>query len=110
MENRLCLNKRPVYELPDDVLIGQYVRRKKNPSIPDFEPDICLTLFGASTGKNRKKYEVARQIWIKTGNVELIDFVLSYDFKNKLGAVNNLYFIDISNFKKIILEEFYGGE
>lgn len=74
MENRLCLNKRPVYELPDEVMVGQYDYRKNKPTIPNFEPDICLCVWGA-VGKLSKPKENAKQIWVKADNEELINFI-----------------------------------
>ena len=105
MENRLCLNKKPAYELPDDVLVGQYGRRKKKPSIPDFEPDICITNTGSIKVKN--KYETFCQIWIKTDNKDLINFIKTFDFESRLNKITNAYLMNINDFKKIILEEFY---
>lgn len=108
MENRLELNKKKTYELSDNVLVGQYVRRKNNPSIPGFEPDLCITNAGSIKVKN--KFETFYQIWIKTDNKELIDFIKTFDFEKKLNKITNAYLMNINDFKKIILEEFYGKD
>ena len=43
MENRLCLNKKPVYNLPEEIKTGQWVRNDDRPSrTPNFEPNLCL--------------------------------------------------------------------
>ena len=103
MENRLCLNKRLVYELPDEVIVGEY--RRTCPS-PKFEPDICISTYG--TVKVRSKKDNCMQIWIKTDNKELINFIKTFNFENKLNKTTNAYRMNINIFKKIILEEFYG--
>ncbi len=105
MENRLCLNKRPTYELPNEVIIGEYARRKKNPSIPNFEPDICITNRGSI--KIKEKYETFSQIWVKTDNKEFIEFIKTFDFESRLNKITNAYIMNINDFKKILLEEFY---
>lgn len=108
MENRLYLNKKPKYELPDEVLIGVY--EKRNPPrrdiVPDFNPDICLNVWG-KIGEIEEKYATKNQIWIKSKNKELLEFIENKDFKDSKN-----YFIapvlSANAFKKIILEEFYG--
>ena len=106
MENRLGLNKRPVYELPDEVLIGEYRARVNKVKVPNFEPDICLN--SKHNIKIDNKYNRKDQIWVKTNNERLIDFISSYNFDrlkdNGITGINNL---SISIFKKILLEEFY---
>ena len=106
IENRLSLNKKPKYELPDEVLIDKYERRKKNGRIPDFVPDICLTSFGSIRVKPPRNTVV--QIWVKTDNKELLKFIRSFDFESKLFKITNSYNMEVWKFKKIILEEFYG--
>ena len=107
VENRLCLNKRVVYELPDEVLVGEYRRRPdiKKCKTPNFKPDICLnTKYKIETGEKKSNSD---QIWIKTDNSELIGFIKEYDFSSKIisMSIKHLY---VWKFKKIILEEFYG--
>lgn len=81
MENRLCLNKKPVYELPGDVMIGQYTRRnKKEDVVPNFEPDICISAFG--TIGIREAKQTVTQIWVKSNNKELIEFIRNFRFLN----------------------------
>lgn len=103
MENRLKLNKKIKYELPDEVIIGEY-RRTCTP--PKFEPDICITTFGNIEVKDKEA--TCLQIWIKTDNKELINFIKTFNFENKLNKTTNAYRMNINIFKKILLEEFYG--
>lgn len=102
LENRLMLNKKPVYELPDEVITGIYMNKYQE---PDFKPDICICVWGA-VGKISEPKENAKQIWVKTDNTELIDFIKTYDWGKEAHrmATPNL---NIWKFKKIILEEFY---
>ena len=104
MENRLCLNKRKIYNLPDEVAIGLYMNKYQDVS---FNPDICLCVWGAGNcGKIRKYKEDAKQIWVKTDNEELINFIKRYNWNkeaHKMATPN----LNMWKFKKIILEEFY---
>lgn len=106
IENRLCLNKKPIYELPDDVLIGFYNKYNdvERCLIPKFEPDICLNTWGNMSISTKK--ESSRQIWVKTKNKELLDFIRNNDWSKYLKYTTYKY-INIWLFKKIILEEFY---
>lgn len=107
MENRLELNKRPVYELPDEVVVGEYRMRPdiKRCKTPDFEPDICLN--SKYNVKVSNKGNASDQIWIKSDNNRLIEYIKKCDFNKHLNSVSikHLY---LWKFKKIILEEFYG--
>lgn len=109
MENRLKLNKRPTYELPDDVMIGQYTRRnKKEDVVPNFEPDIVICNWGqGNIGKVREKKQDAKQLWIKISDKKILDFIINYNWKNCIKDIGSP-FIGVPLFKKIILEEFYG--
>ena len=104
MENRMGLNKKPVYELPDDVLVGDY---RKGIKTPDFEPDLCINTWGSGTGKIYNKYETTRQIWVKTNNEELKECIKNIDFKKHMMSTNGLYTLSLWKFKKIVLEEFF---
>lgn len=105
MENRLKLNKKPKYELPDkDALIKSY---KRNYSKISFEPDLCLVQWGRNLGEECKKETHLKELWIKTDNKELMDFIRRYNFRKLRGNAPN-YELAISDLKKIILEEFYG--
>ena len=108
MENRLCLNKKPVYELPDEVIVGEYSYSKdiKRYKEPDFEPDICIANFGSSIGVDTKK-RCCQQIWVKSNNKELITFLNNVNWKNRSKTYTTPK-IELWQFKKIILEEFYG--
>ena len=106
MENRLCLNKRPVYELPDEVMVGNYDWRRNKPTIPNFEPDICISAWG-NVGEVQVKGEKTSQIWIKTDNKKLIDFIKNINLKEYINGISTLK-IECWKFKKILLEEFYG--
>lgn len=106
MENRLELNKKPRYELPDEVLVGLYMNKYQK---VNFEPDVCLCVWGVSVGKLSKPREYAKQIWVKTDNEELINFIKRYNWNkeaHKMTAPN----LNMWRFKKIILEEYYGGK
>lgn len=104
MENRLCLNKKPKYELPDkNILIKSY---KRNYSKIDFEPNLCLVQWGRNLGEECKKETHLKELWIKTDNINLINFIKSYNFRSLRNNAPN-YELAITDFKKIILEEFY---
>jgi hypothetical protein len=109
MENRLCLNKKPVYELPGEVLIELYEYQVKDLSrnkIPDFEPDICINIFGCLGVKEPRT--TAGQYWIKSNNKELLKFIENYDFEKLVkNKITNAYTLPLWQLKKIILEEFY---
>ena len=105
MENRLCLNKRKVYELPDEVLVGDY---RRNVKIPNFEPDICVGCFGVSSvGKIVEKGKLVKELWVKTNNKDLLEFIRQYNWRNRVITTTNRT-LSLIDFKKIILEEFYG--
>lgn len=110
MENRLNLNKRPSYELPSDVIIEEYIQRPdiKRCKTPKFEPDICInTKYNVKIDNKCNKTD---QIWIKTDNKELIEYIKQTDFNtyiNKSISIKQLY---LWRFKKILLEEFYGKQ
>ena len=108
IENRLCLNKKPIYELPDDVLLGFYNKLNTKPSIiPNFKPDICFNNWG-SLGAGLPK-ETSRQYWVKTDNQDLIEFIRAYNWNNCVYSIGSP-FIPKWLFKKIILEEFYNKQ
>lgn len=103
MENRLCLNKRPTYELPDEVVIGLYDRGYY---CPDFEPDVCISAFG--TIGIREPKQTVTQIWVKSENKELIEFIKNFKFMdNVIKRTGKTYRMSINQLKKILLEEFY---
>ena len=108
VENRLCLNKKPVYELPDEVIVGEYryTQDIKQYKEPDFEPDLCVSTYG--TIKVRDKKSNCSQIWIKTNNKDLINFIATFDWKSKTKTMGNNPVLNIWKFKKTLLEEFYG--
>lgn len=110
MENRLKLNKRPEYILPNEVIIEEYLKRPdiKRCKTPDFEPDIILGNVGAGcVGVFYDNYKVSNSICIKTDNEDLINFINNYDWKAVSITSNGLLNLTIWKFKKIILEEFY---
>ena len=47
------------------------------------------------------------QIWIKTDNKELIDFISNFNWYSVCPKHNNSPVLNIWKVKKIILEEFY---
>ena len=103
MENRLCLNKRPVYELPDGVLIKTWFSAIPNRKQPSFKPDLILNMFLKSSELNIE--DGGSQMWIKSNNKELLQFLKEYDWKLINISSNNL---PVWRVKKAILEEFYG--
>ena len=108
MENRLELNKKPTYELPDEITIGFYNKYNNKPSIiPNFEPDICLNTWGSNMKISSIKSS-SRQIWIKTNNKKLIDFIKMNDWNKYLKYTSSPY-LNMWMLKKIILEEFYNA-
>lgn len=103
MENRLCLNKRPVYELPEEIKIRVcWSKNQKN----NFEPNICISAWG-NVGRIENFRASAKQIWIKTNNKDLINFIIKYDWGKEASKMTTPT-LSIWQFKKIILEEFYG--
>lgn len=103
MENRLKLNKKPKYELPDNTRVMLYKNQEGYKSHPNFEPDICLKLWGNSI-KIEEKYKSNCQIWIKTDNKDLINFIKEYKIVKRAISAQS---INVYHIKKIILEEFY---
>ena len=107
MENRLELNKKPKYELPDNTHIVSYVNMKNRTRNIDFNYDVAITsMVNYIPSKN---FDGKYAILIKTDNEDLINFILNYDFNsvrrnNNIGARKGL---KSSEVKKIILEEFY---
>lgn len=87
MENRLELNKRPTYELPGEVIIGEYRARANKIKTPNFEPDICLN--SKYNIKVSDKGNAKDQTWIKTKNKDLIDFIKEYDFEKLVKKQDN---------------------
>lgn len=106
MENRLELNKRPTYELPDEVLVGLYM---KNYQDVDFNPDLCINAWGDILGAKTCGKQKAKEIWIKTDNKDLIDFISNFDWYSVCPNSLNSPELSLWKFKKILLEEFYGG-
>ena len=102
MENRLELNKKPTYELPNEVMVGMYRNRYRE---LDFDPDVCICVWG-SVGKISKPKENAKQIWIKTNDNDLIDFIKNYNWNREAHKMTTPN-LNMWKFKKIILEEFY---
>lgn len=104
MKNRLCLNKKPVYVLPDEVDVAIYMN-KYNDDV-GFIPNICICAWGASVGRIEKYKNSAKQICVKTDNNKLLDFIKKYDWRDEAHRVATPN-INMWKFKKIILEEFY---
>lgn len=106
MENRLKLNKRPTYELPDNTEVVNICRSKTRIRNINFKPDISINSIHNFYICNNKSNQ---QVGIKSNNKELIKFINNYNWNslkdNNISGINNLYAIDV---KKIILEEFYG--
>ena len=109
MLNKLKLNKRPKYEIPEDVLIGEYLRGKGG-KIPNFEPDIIIVSWGRRIKLSLEKFSHVKQIWVKTDNEELKEFILNYDFNKVLYTTNNgSKNLTVNKLKEILNSEFYKG-
>lgn len=105
MENRLELNKKPKYELPDEVEVGLYVRHKKE---PPFKPDICITNYARNIKIDTVVGRTVEQIWIKTNNKELLEFIYSFNWNSVIkSAITSARHLTLPLFKKVLLEEFY---
>ena len=104
MENRLCLNKKPTYELPDEVIIGVYENRPYPKYLePKWIADIAINNIMNPKSCIPKTFN--REIWIKTDNKDLIEFIKKYDWDvNQSMTFNSITKTDV---EKIILEEFY---
>lgn len=96
------LNKKPVYELPDEIVIEEYRKDYKTPNIT---PDIVLSCYGSISID--KQYRTTTQLWIKTDNSDLLEFIKTYNFKKKLSLTIGSPRFNSWRLKKIILEEFY---
>ena len=105
MENRLELNRKPVYELPDEILIGVYENRPYPKYLePKWTADIAINNIMNIKSCAPKTFK--REIWIKSNNKELIEFIRNYEWNiNKSMTFNSITKSDV---KKILLEEFYG--
>ena len=106
IENRLCLNKKNKYELPDNTRIQVYQSSKKVKRLnitPSFEPDICLKGWG-NVWQVEEREKSNYQIWIKSDNKDLLRFIMKYKIRKRgVSALS----INVHQIKKIILEEFY---
>lgn len=109
MENRLELNKKPKYELPDEVMVSEYryAKDKKIYKEPNFEPDIAINTWGDILGKIIKPRSKTLELWIKTNNKELINFIKNFDWYSVCPKHNNSPVLNVWKFKKTVLEEFY---
>lgn len=87
-------------ELPDNIIISTY--NKSNNRIPNFKPDLCLNIFGEiDLIKNS-----SRQFWIKTDNLDLINFIKDNSLKKYLKG-KSIPCLNILILKRILLENFY---
>ena len=105
MINRLELNKKPVYVLPDNVLVGIYMNKYKE---VEFSPDLCICVWGAAVGKICEYRETAKQICVKSDDKNLIDFIKNYNWSDeahKMATPN----LNMWKFKKVLLEKFYNA-
>lgn len=107
MENRLMLNKKPVYSLPKDVEMTtyEYSTDAKRYREPKFVPDICLCVWG-NVGRIEEYKKSTKQVCIKANDDKLIEFIKGYDWTTKANktATHNL---NIWQIKKVIMEEYY---
>lgn len=100
------LNKKTELKLPDNTKIQVYQSSDKVKRLnitPTFKPDICLKGWG-------KVWDIEEcrksnyQIWIKSDNKELIEFIKRYKVAKRGVSAQS---INVHQIKKIILEEFY---
>ena len=110
IENRLELNKKPIYELPNEVVVAQYrySANNKDKSLPSFTPTICINGWGDILGEVIEPKSKTLEYWIKTDNEKLLQFIRGFDWYSVCPNHNNAPMIPVWLFKKIILEEFYG--
>ena len=104
MENRLKLNKRKVYNLPSEVLISEY---RKNIKTPKFTPNLCINIWGSGLGKIIEPKSKTFEVWIKTDNESLVEFVKDFDWHSVCPSCGNSPVLNTWKIKKVILEEFY---
>lgn len=87
-------------KLPDNIIISSY--NKNINQVPNFKPDLCLNMFGEiDLIKNS-----SRQFWIKTDNLELINFIKENNLKQYLKG-KSIPCLNILILKRILLEKFY---
>lgn len=114
MENRLCLNSVPKFDLPQEIQI-----RNCNPAHPSQKSrEEMVEAFGEPTLRMVDTQKPIRvlgegeqrciETWIWTNNKELEDWIRAYDWNGAVSSVSGgLGSLKIWKLKKIITEEFY---
>ena len=109
MENRLCLNKKKEYNLPDGTEIFSYNRSRDKDKVKAI--GLRLSSVGASSGKLLKDNEVkCGEIIIKTNNYKIIDFIKSFDFTTiiNINSVNQKKQLDSWKVREVVSNYYYG--
>ena len=83
MENRMVLNKRPVYELPDMIMFRvQPSTHNIEEEYKKWKPDIRICSYGAgSVGKILKDDYKSQEIWIISDDNRLIEKINSFNWR-----------------------------
>lgn len=83
MENRLCLNKKPVLKLPNMTMFRvQPSTHNIEEEYKKWKPSIRLCSYGAgSIGKILKDEFKSQEIWIISDNEELIEKIKSFNWR-----------------------------
>lgn len=109
MENRLELNKRPTYELPEGTEIFSYNRSRDKDKVE--AKGLRLSSVGASSGRLLKDNETkCGEIIIITNDYKIIDFVKNFDFRAlvNINSVNQKKQIDSWKVRKEVSNYYYG--
>lgn len=109
MENRLELNDKPEYKLPEGTEIFTYNRSRDKDKIKAI--GLRLSSVGASSGKLLKDNETkCGEIIINTNDNKIIAFVESFDFKAlvNINSVNQKKQLDSWKVRKEVSNYYYG--
>lgn len=83
MENRLCLNKKPILKLPNMTIFRvQPSTHNIKEEYKKWNPDIRICSYGAgSIGKVLKDDFKSQEVWIISDNKELIDKIKTFNWR-----------------------------
>lgn len=111
MENRLCLNSVPTFDLPSEIEVVEIIRSINRYRVPDIKPNIRLNVFGKPFKVLDADKQRSNEVWFITENKELLDFISTYDWDTAQPATSGgSAGLKIWKIKKIIKEEFYNGK
>ena len=84
IENRLCLNKKPVLNLPKMTMFRvQPYTHNIEEELKKRKPNVRICTFGANdVGKIVTEGYKSQEVWIITDNKVLIDRLLSFDWRS----------------------------